>query len=331
MKLVQVLPAIILWSVVLVRLIGLRGGWKPGILVAMAFVATGSTLNVDPVYLMVDGWLGSRNALNLIVHIAIGVGMTELSRLMLVATGASRSIWRCLVATAGALVGGQIVLLIFADTYGSATNLTEAYGSLPAIIWYQSLFFLWIGAITAFTGVASLQRDRQLESRLFRIGFDIIAASCIVGVAAVGAKLFLIAFAASGTADSVAEIVHSCYRLLIAATLIGFAAGFALPAYQRVRDQLKEKLWLDQALFQLTPIVERWVDTDAGSRAGVSSGLGVDVGEPRERLYRWVIFLSDVRADSPDHLTKCENTVLQEIEEKIAPSGSLVTKITSGS
>jgi len=331
MKLVQILPAIILWSVVLVRFVGLRAGWKPGILLAMAFVATGSTLNVDPIYLEVDGWLGSRNVLNLVVHIAIGVGMTELSRLMLAATSANRSIWRSLVATGGVLVGGQIVLLMLADTSGSATNLTESYGSLPAIIWYQALFFVWIGVITAFTGAASLRRDRQPESRLFRVGFDIIAGSCIVGVVAVGAKLLLIGLAAYGTAHSVAEIMHSIYRLLIATTLVGFAVGFALPAYQRVGDYLKEKRWLDQALHQLRPMVERLVETDAGVRAGVASGLALEVGDPRERLYRWLIFLGDVRADSPDQLSKRENALLKEIEEKIAPSGSLVTKITSGS
>lgn len=329
MKLVQVLPALLLWLVVLVRLIGLRAGWKPGILAAMAFVATGSTLNIDPIYLTVDGWLGSRNALNLIVHVAIGLGMTELSRLVLAATGAAQSIWRSLVAVGGVLVAGQIILLTVANTSVSATNLTDFYGELPAIIWYQSLFFLWIGAITAFTGVASLRRDRQTESRLFRVGFDIIAMSCMVGVAAVGVKLFLIAVAAFGVAENVAAVVHSGYRLLIALTLVGFAAGFALPAYQRVRDHWRDKFWLEETLTKLAPIVERLVETDAGARAGVSSRLGVDVGEPRERLYRWLIFLADVRADSPSLLTEPENEVLKEIEEKVAPSGSLVTRITS--
>lgn len=331
MTFVQVLPAAILWVVVLVRLAGLRFGWKPGILMAMVWVAAGTTLNIDGVYLAVDGWIGSRNILNLIVHILIGLGMTELSRLMVVATKAARARWWFLVLGGFALSIGQAALLLASDTTGSATNFTEVYGTLPLIAWYQSLFFVWMGVITAYTGVEAFRRDRTGETRLFRVGFDVIAASCLVACVAVLTKLYLVMLAATGSGGETATTVHGLYRLMIAMTLVGFAIGFALPASKRVRHGIAERKWRSRVIRQLSPVVQRLADTEAGMRAGPGTAPTRHSQSAQERIYSWLIFLGDVRMDTPTLLSASETALLDEIEEKIAPAGSLNPHIPAGS
>ena len=330
MKLLQILPALILWAVVLVRVIGLRYGWKPGILAAMVLVAIGTTLNIDPLYVFVDSWIGNRNVLNLVVHIVLGLGMTELSRLIVVATGASIARWRFLVATGIALMVAQGVLLLTTETPQSATNFTDVFAGIPAIAWYQGLFFAWIGLITAYTGLECARRDRTGERPSFRIGFDIIAVSCFTGVVAVVTKLLLVIQEATG-AETDSEIAYVSYRALIALTLVGFAIGFALPAYHRSRQQIGDLVRRRTALARLQPIVHRLLATEAGQRAGQAAELTLTQRSSRSQLYRWVIFVDDIRMEHPELLSPGESKLLDDIEASLAEPGSIGPPARTGS
>ncbi|MEV7649066.1 hypothetical protein [Arthrobacter sp. NPDC089319] len=323
MSLLQILPALILWTVVLTRSAGLRFGWKPGILTAMVPVSIGTTLNVDPVYLAVDAVLGDRNILNLVVHIVLGLGMTELSRLIVAATGASNTRWRLLVLAGIAFSIAQAALLLTSETPGSATNFTDAFAGIPAIGWYQSLFFVWIGIISGYTGIECLRRDRTGETASFRVGFDITAVSCLIGVLAVGVKLLLVGQAASGVGSNASNIVYVGYRALVAVTLIGFAVGFALPAYQRIRLQWAERRRIRSALLRLRPIVGRLVETDAGQRAREGAVLSLRPRATRNQIYRWVIFIHDIRVQDPGLLSADEIELVDTIEARIAHPGSI--------
>ena len=323
MSLLQLFPALVLWAVVLARIIGLRFGWKPGILTAMILVATGTTLNIDAVYTSVDYWLGHRNVLNLVVHVVLGLGMTELSRLVVAATGASRGRWRLLVLTGVVLAGAQAALLLTAQTPGSATNFTDVFAADPSIAWYQGLFFAWIGLITAYTGIECLRRTRVGESESFRIGFDIIAASCFVGVMAVAIKLLLIAQEATKSVAHQPELLYVSYRSLIALTLVGFSIGFALPAYQRARQQTTARVRRRDAIEGLRPIVTRLLETDAGQRAKEAAALSLHPRSTKEQLYRWVIFVDDIRVENPDLLSADESKFLDDIEASIAEPGPI--------
>jgi hypothetical protein len=329
-KLLQILPALILWAVVLTRIIGLRCGWKPGILTAMVFVAIGTTLNIDPLYVTIDSWIGDRNILNLIVHIVLGLGMTELSRLIVAATGASTARWRLLVAAGIALASAQGALLLTTETPHSATNFTDVFAAIPAIGWYQGLFFAWIGLITAYTGVECIRRDRTGERTAFRIGFDIIAASCFAGVLAVAIKLLLVIQEATRRENSFSEVAYVGYRALIALTLIGFAVGFALPACHRARQQAADRGRRLAALARLQPIVDRLLETEAGQRARQAAALSLGPRASKEQLYRWVIFLDDIRMEHPELLSVEESKLLDDIEASIAEPGSVVTTARTG-
>ncbi|MBT2594057.1 hypothetical protein [Arthrobacter sp. ISL-72] len=331
MTLLQILPAFILWSVVIARIIGLRFGWKPGILKAMVLVSTGTTLNIDLVYLALDAWLGNRNILNLIVHVALGLGMTELSRLVVAATGASTARWRLLVLMGTALAAAQGALMFSTSTPGSATNFTDVFAGVPAIAWYQGLFFTWIGLITAYTGIECMRRNRAGETASFRMGFDIIAVSCLFGVLAVATKLLLVVQEVAGAENSLSDAAYVGYRVLIALTLLGFAVGFGLPAYGRARQQWADRVQRRNALMRLQPIVSRLRDTDAGQRAGEAAALSLRPRTSKDQLYRWVIFVDDIRVASPELLSADEIELLDDIEAGFAEPGPLGAPVPTGS
>lgn len=320
MRLIQLLPALILWSVVLVRFVGLRFGWKQGILRAMLLVSIGTTLNIDPVYLTVDAWIGDRNLLNLVVHVVLGLGMTELSRLVVAATNASTVRWRLLVTVGLGLAGAQAALLFSTATPGSATNFTDVFAGIPAIALYQGLFFAWIGIITAYTGYECVRRNRAEETVSFRIGFDIIAGACLSGVMAVVTKLHLVIHEAQGMESQSTEVAYLVYRGLIAATLLGFAVGFALPAFSRGSQQWSDWKARREALVSLQPIVERLLQTDAGEQAREAAALSLRRFS-KDQLYRWVIFVDDIRLENPELLSTDDIEVLEKIEARLAHNG----------
>ncbi|MGX5718023.1 hypothetical protein [Arthrobacter sp. MAHUQ-56] len=322
MKVLQILPAVILWGVVVVRLIGLRFGWRLGILPAVSLVAAGATLNIDAVYLAIDAPLGGRNLLNLFVHLLMGMGMTELSRLLLRATGRASRRWNAVMIAVLVLVVAQAVLLLISDTQGSATNFTDAFAHVPAVAWYQASFFAWVGLITGYTGIECTRRNRCGESRGFRIGFDIVSAACLSGVAAVTTKMALILLEVFAIDGDFEQLLYVGYRALIAITIVGFAVGFILPSYGRVRRGLRARRNRARDLGTLRPLVLRLVETAEGRRAVEAAKVSMDAKNSRTQLYRWFILVSDIRVLHPELLSSHEHELVDEIGKRIEQPGT---------
>ncbi len=322
MKAVQLLPDIILWAVVVIRLLGLRAGWKPGILPAAVLVATGSTLNSDFIYTTVDQLIGGWNLLNLIVHLCLGLGLTELSRLLLRASGRSPHHTKTLIAMVGLLAVVQVVLLAVSDTQGSATNFTDTFGEQPTIALYQATFFGWVGAICGFTGVECLRRDRGVESKSFRLGFDVLSAACLAGVLAVLAKMILIGIEMTSGESAYKDAVYVAYRVLIALTIIGFAVGFSLPSYGRIKTAAVDRRKRVDGMNKLRPIVRRLVETPEGKQSLEAAKISLDARTSKTQLYRWLILIGDCRVLNPDLLTAQEAALVDEIGKGIEDAGS---------
>lgn len=314
----QMLPAAALWAVVLIRLIGLRLGWNLGVLPGLAAVAVGATLNIDQVYVFVDGLLGNRNLLNLIVHLFMGAGMTELSRLLLKATGRAGHHGRHVQALVGmgiVLAVIQAVLLLVSDTEGSATNFTDTFAAIPTIAPYQASFFAWIGVVLSYTGVECLRRDKTGESREFGIGLNIVSIGCLAGVAAVLVKMLLIGLEVAG-ADA-AFSLYIGYRIFIALTLICFSAGFIFPSYHRFKAALADRRQRAGDLNALRPIVHRLALSPEGAQALDAANISLNARTSKIQLYRWFILIGDVRVMHPGRLSVQETRIIDEIGRRI--------------
>ncbi|MCC3295878.1 hypothetical protein LJ756_14755 [Arthrobacter sp. zg-Y411] len=320
----QMLPAAALWTLVVIRLIGLRFGWKPGILPGIAAVATGATLNIDQVYLYVDSLLGERNLLNLIVHLIMGAGMTELCRLLLKATGRTdddggRHI-RVLVGLGIVLAVIQTTLLLVSDTPGSATNFTDAFASIPTIAPYQASFFAWIGVVLGYTGIECLRRDKAGESREFGIGVRILSAGCLAGVGAVAVKMLLIGMEFFGMQAPFGLYIG--YRILMALTMLGFAVGFAVPSYARMKTAAAARRRRAEDLDALRPIVRRLMTTCEGTRALEAANVSLAARTSKTQLYRWFILIGDIRVLEPGLLSPEETRIVDQIGRRIEDTGT---------
>ena len=317
------LPAAGLWAVVVIRLIGLRSGWKPGVLPGMAAVAVGATLNIDQVYVAVDGLLGERNLLNLIVHLFMGAGMTELSRLLLKASGrdddGGRQV-RALVGMGIVLAVIQTVLLLVSDTRGSATNFTDTFAAIPTVAAYQASFFAWIGVVLGYTGVECRRRDSGGESREFGIGLGIVSAGCLTGVGAVLVKMLLIGLEMAGIQASFGLYIG--YRILIALTLLCFAAGFAVPSYARMKTAAAARRRRAADLDALRPIVRRLMKTCEGTRAMEAANVSLSARTSKTQLYRWFILIGDIRVLEPGLLSPEEARTVDQIGKRIEDNGT---------
>lgn len=320
----QTLPALILWVVVAIRLIGLRFGWRLGILPAMSMVALGASLNIDEVYLAVDPLLGGWNLLNLIVHLLMGAGMTELSRLLLQASGrAGRANMhvKILIATGFVLALVQVALLVMSDTQGSATSFTDEFAANPTAALYSATFFLWIGIVLGYTGVECLRRDNSGESRSFAIGFKILSLGCLAGLSAVSVKMLLIGLELARIQAEFMPPLYLAYRVLIALTIVGFAVGFMLPSYGRIKEAFAARKQRAQALDTLRPIVRRLVETPEGKRSMDAANIDLKARASKVQVYRWFIFIGDIRVLDPDLLSAQETQVIDEIGKRIEHNG----------
>lgn len=176
-----------------------------------------------------------------------------------------------------------------------------------------------------------MRRKRAGETASFRIGFDVIAFSCFFGVLAVVTKLLLVAQEAAGAENDVSDIAYVGYRVMIATTLLGFAVGFALPAYGRARRQWVDRVHRRSALMRLQPIVTRLVDTNPGQRAREAADLSLRPTYSMDQLYRWVIFIDDIRLEKPELLSADEIELLEDIEARIAKPGPIGAPVPTGS
>ncbi|MER1995138.1 MAG: hypothetical protein ABTA24_01390 [Arthrobacter sp.] len=324
MTLLQVLPVLVLWAVVAIRLIGLRYGWKPGVLPAVSAVALAATLNIDPLYVAVDGLLGGQNVLNLLIHLLVGAGMTALSRLLLQVTGRGRRV-KVLVGVGLVLAAAQIVLLAVSDTRGSAASFTDSFGNIPTIAWYQATFFAWFAMICAYTAVELMRRNRSGESRAFRIGFDVLGTGCLLGVLAAVLKMVQIGLELQGFTESGGPLAVA-YQALLALMIAGFAVGFILPSSGRIRETFRARDERARDIAALRPIIARLVQTPQGRSSMDAANIFLGERPSKAQLYRWFIFIGDVRVLDPALLLPHETEIVDEIGTRIEHNGSPVRR-----
>jgi hypothetical protein len=313
--LLQALPALALWSVVAIRLAGLRLGWKPGILLTAALGAIAVTVNIDPIYLSLDRLLGGENILSLVIHLLFGAGMTEFSRLHLRATGRPARSLRWLLVAGAAMALVQTLLFMGADTTGTATDFTDVFARHPAIALYQAGFFAWIGLLLACTGIECLRRDTDGESRAFGVGFNFVSMGCLVGVGCTALKMIPVWNALEGVPPDFAVLVG--YRFLMAVSVLCMAVGFLVPSWDRARSAIAMRRMCRESLDALRPTVVRLSSVPEGRWCMAASGASPDACHSPRQLYRWLVFLGDIRVMGPDLLSPEETALMDSVGSRL--------------
>lgn len=110
----------------------------------------GLLLNIDPVYLIVDGWLGGANLADLLANTAIIVGVAAFARGVAKAADGSSPIARVVLGPY-VLVGVVIIsaaAFFMIKTTGSSTRFMFDYGDQPAAAVYSIVQHLYFGLVT---------------------------------------------------------------------------------------------------------------------------------------------------------------------------------------
>ena len=118
----------------------------------------GLLLNIDPVYLIADGWLGGVNLGDLLANTAIIVGVSSFARGVAKAADGSSPIAR--VVLGPYVLVGVVVISAAAfsmiKTTGSSTRFMFDYGDQPAAAVYSGVQHLYFGLVTLAMAVVCI-------------------------------------------------------------------------------------------------------------------------------------------------------------------------------
>lgn len=335
MNWIQVVPSVLLWVAFLARLSWIVvktresndaiGPTRPvggRLHKALLLAAMSETLNIDELYLWLDRQIGGMNVLNLVVHVCLGMGLSELSMSLQKAAGVSQRRGELLFWASVFLIPAQVVLLITGAAKGTATDFTGTFGHEPVLALYQAIFFAWVAIICIQTALVLHHRPRADETAVFRCGMNIVSAACAAACIASASKLGLVSIATVGASVDLVGLLQGTYTVMIGLTCIGFAIGLGMPAVEKLRQSVQEREWRADIAPELQKIVERVRETEVGAQVVQSSGK-LPTGSSLKDIYSVCIAIRDVQAYGDDILSAAELRFLDEVEERIAPHGSL--------
>ena len=157
-----ILVSVLMWALVAVLLILRRGRADRSITYSAVTIAIAMTLNIDPVYIWVDGLLGSTNVATLLADLALMVGIFFLGRAVAKAGRDQRGIvrialGRTLLAIALAGVTASFLLI---DRGSTTTTFMLDLGAQPAAAAYSIIQFAYDAVIVSAMGPPLRGRSR---------------------------------------------------------------------------------------------------------------------------------------------------------------------------
>lgn len=315
----QVLIAASLWLAV-IGLIILRGhgATDRSTVSATAAVGVGLSLNISPLYMTVDAWLGGHNLTDLFANTAIIFGMSALARG--VARASTEQIWLSALVLGPrrtwltvAITVAAISTLAFSqiEMEGTSARFMIDYGDQPATALYSGVQHVYFGAVTASLAIICAREARRirgakrLATLILMLGGAIQTLSCID-------VLVMDASHVAGN-DGVLTAAQGVYDYVNAISFLLITAGFVLLPLSRLIDDRRHNRRSVHLLETITPAWVRAQDLEPlGPRVEKSPDHG-------SALYRLVVEVRDVQATKGQDftLTTDEATALEEAERHL--------------
>lgn len=293
---IPVLASALMWLLLACLLILRRGRGERSITYAALIIAIAMTLNVDSIYVPLDGIVGGTNLVTLLADLALTVGVFFLGRGVLKASDHQpRSVQLALgtPALATALVCA-IVAFFLIDRDSTTTNFMLDLGYQPAAAAYSVIHFAYYAIVlTAMAVLAARQLRVNQGVQLLPpaslvlgsvFGFALTVVVITMDLAHVGGNLDLM------TAVSVAY--NPLYLLTFLFLCFGFAGQpVARTLYARSREQATRAL-----ARQLEPLWARATAVRPGISQSEDSPFHADDGEAL--LHRQVVEIRDAMIDT---------------------------------
>lgn len=317
---IQILIAASVWMAV-IGLVVLRGHGAAdrSTIYATASVGVGLALNISPLYMAVDAWLGGRNLTDLIANTAIIFGMSALARA--VARASSEQMWLSRIvlgprtawfAVAFTVVAISAVAFSQIEMRGTSALFMIDYGDQPATALYSSVQHVYFGAVTASLAIICAREAMRVRgAKLFgtivlMLGGALQAFSCV--------DVLIMNFSHVAGNEAILSTAQTIYDYVNGTSILLITAGFVLLPLGRLVDRRHENARAAQLVQVLTP---------AWKRARLLKPLGPTVEKSDDHssaLYRLIIEIRDVQATLGQgfRLSAQETVALDEAERHLS-------------
>jgi hypothetical protein len=185
-------------------------------------------LNINPIYLLADGWVGGRNYADLGANLLLLTGVYFLARaIQRAAQPASYGRKSSYEASAKAgLVSTSMlasILFILIDAPVTSTSFMRDYGGQWAACLYSAGQYLYIGAVMAAAGWTCVRFRKAWTTGIYSVAFALVGLGC----------LFAVLFVVDARTDALHVLgmrgnsAFSGIRMLRSATFLSLQCGVA--------------------------------------------------------------------------------------------------------
>jgi hypothetical protein len=299
----EIIAAGLMVSLTLIVIASRGQGKDTSILWASVLISVSMVLNINPVYLRADGWVGGRNYVDLGANLLLLAGVYFLARAIhraaQPASYGRRSSYD--VSAKAGLVGTAIsatILFILIDAPVTSTSFMRDYGGQWAAGLYSAGQYLYIGAVMAAAGRTCVRFRKAWTTGIYSVAFALVGLGCLFAVLFVVDVLVLDALHVLGMVEALSAF-SVIYAVLNSATFLFLCTGMALPPASRKVTAVYETARTSSVLAGLEPV---WGQAVAGN-AGLTLDLGVVPKRPdrrRSELHRMIVEIQDSLARDPE-------------------------------
>jgi hypothetical protein len=299
----EIIAAGLMVSLTLIVIASRGQGKDTSILWASVLISVSMVLNISPVYLLADVWVGGRNRADFGANLLLLTGVYFLARAIHRAAQpasngrkSSYDVW----AKAG-LVGAAAsatILFILIDAPVTSTSFMRDYGGQWAAGLYSAGQYIYIGAVMATAGWTCLRFRKAWTTGIYTAAFALVGLGCLSAVLLVIDVLVLDALHVLGMVKALSAL-SGIYAVMNSATFVFLCTGMALPPASRKVAAIYETARTSSVLAGLKPV---WGQAVAGN-AELTLDLDVVPNRPdrrRRELHRMIVEIQDSLARDPE-------------------------------
>lgn len=312
----QTIVATFMWVLTVVLTITARRRRSQRILIASLLIACASTLNVDELYLLLDGFAGERNLVTLIAELLQMTGIYFLSAAIVGAVLESdvRHRFRSLAALVVTLVT-ITVSFAWIEMEESSTLFMIDYGDQLAAAIYSSVQYVYIIGVLGYTGLVVARHLGSMASLGYQVGFGVVAVGCLAAVL-LGLNVIAMNVVHVLGLDEALTALQQIYDPLYVAAMLFLCAGLAIvPVAGMVRASTRRR----RAARVLHAVEDIW------RRHVTQPSIPIhEETDPEMRLHRFLVEIEDAQLASAKGvpLSNAERAVLREAERHLQPTGA---------
>lgn len=318
---IPVLVSTLMWILLISLLVLRRGREERTITYATLTIAVSMTLNIDPVYEVLDSALGGVNLVTLIADLALMIGVFFLGRGVMKASDRQPRVVQLALgrtALAVALVF-SIVAFIFIDQRGTTTTFMLDLGDQPAAAAYSMIHFTYYGIVLAAMAALAAQRIRVSRGSQ-RLPPTSLLLGSLFGLALCAVVITMDVAHAVGNLELMAAVSFA-YGPLYLCTFFFLCLGFASQPVLRSLQTRSRAQTTRALILELEPAWGRATTVRPG--ISQSADAAFRSSEPEAMLHREIVEIRDALIDSrvAFDLSEGERELVDRAERHLVGAG----------